>query len=383
VPATCSRPPGGGRFGAATTPRPYRLDTHLELDLLAATWEPSQEAAVATQVAERAAAAGDELGELVMRVVAAGGRFEAREGSANELDGLARSALPRLEAVADHRALIAVWLALATLAIARLRFEDMAHACEEAMHHARLAGVYPGHAFGLPAALLWGPRPAGEAAEDLVMKTQDRPFPALYRAVLIAMLDRLGEARSLAESAGKRMTEIGRGEETSLYLALLAEIAGDYEQAAAQMGSFCGHLERLGRNAELSTFAPWLARYLCALGRYDEAEPLARKGRDLGDTNDNATQVLWRQAQALVDIHRGRHADAERVAREAVALDRAGDSLWQEGNSHCVLAEVLEAAGRRDEAVAAWQDALDCYDRKQVLPVARRLRERLAALEPA
>jgi hypothetical protein len=41
---------------------------------------------------------------------------------------------------------------------------------------------------------------------------------------------------------------------------------------------------------------------------------------------------------------------------------------------------VLAAAGRREEAVATWQEALACYDRKQVIPVARRLRERLSAM---
>ncbi len=68
-------------------------------------------------------------------------------------------------------------------------------------------------------------------------------------------------------------------------------------------------------------------------------------------------------------------------SREAVALDLAGDSTWELGNSYDILAEVLEAAGRREEALAAWQDAIDCYDRKQVIPVARRLRERLTEVQ--
>jgi hypothetical protein len=43
---------------------------------------------------------------------------------------------------------------------------------------------------------------------------------------------------------------------------------------------------------------------------------------------------------------------------------------------------VLAAAGLREEAIAAWQDALDCYERKPIIPLARRVRERLAALQP-
>jgi tetratricopeptide (TPR) repeat protein len=201
-----------------------------------------------------------------------------------------------------------------------------------------------------------------------------------YRAVLLAMLDRFDEARALAQLANERMQEYGRGEEARWTCALIGEIAGENEEAAEEMGRFCDHLETLGRNAELSTFAPQLARYLCALGRYEEAASLAKKGRDLGDPSDNVTQVTWRQAQALVDAHRGRYADAEQVAREAVEFDRAGDSTWELGTSYSILAEVLEAAGRREDAVSAWQDALDCYDRKQVIPVARRLRKRLSAM---
>jgi predicted ATPase len=365
--------------------RPHRLDVHLELDLIEAISEPLRQADVATAAAERAVAAGDELGALALQVVAAGGRFEQREGSAEEFEQLVRAALPRLEEVEDHQALIAVWQAAATLAIMRLQFEEMAHASEQAIHHARAVGVYGGSNFGLASALLWGPRPASEALQtldDLDPETQN-PSSMGYRAVLLAMLGRFDEARQLAQLANERMQEYGRGEEATWTRALISEIAGNNEDAAEEMGRYCDHLETLGRNAELSTFAPGQARYLCALGRYDEAESLARKGKELGDPNDWATQVAWRQAQALIDVHRGCPEDAERHAREAVAMDRAGDSLWQEGNSYCVLADVLAAAGRREEAIATWQEALACYDRKQVIPVARRLRERLASLQPA
>jgi hypothetical protein len=44
---------------------------------------------------------------------------------------------------------------------------------------------------------------------------------------------------------------------------------------------------------------------------------------------------------------------------------------------------VLEAAGRRKDAITAWQDALDRYERKEIIPLARRVRERLAAAQAA
>ena len=125
-----------------------------------------------------------------------------------------------------------------------------------------------------------------------------------------------------------------------------------------------------------------LGRVLCKLGRHDEAELLARRGRELGDPEDIMTQHGWRQTQALVHSARGQHAEAERLAREAVDLSLRSDSPLNQGEALSDLAEVLEAAGRRDEAAAALREALDRYERKPVIPLARRTRERLAALQP-
>jgi tetratricopeptide (TPR) repeat protein len=151
--------------------------------------------------------------------------------------------------------------------------------------------------------------------------------------------------------------------------------------AAHALQEDCAYLEATGHTAGLSTAAPQLGRILCRLGRYDEAEQLAQKGRELGDPDDIATQIVWRRVQALVHAHRGEHTEAERLAREAVAYAQLTDMLQEQGDALADLAEVLEAAGRRDDAIAAWREALDCYERKQIIPLARRTRERLAALQ--
>jgi tetratricopeptide (TPR) repeat protein len=125
-----------------------------------------------------------------------------------------------------------------------------------------------------------------------------------------------------------------------------------------------------------------LGRSLAALGRHDEAERCARQGRALGDERDPSTQALWRQVQALVNAHRGQHADAERLAREAVEIIERTDSLTYQGDALWDLADVL-SADRSDEAAAALTQALDRYGRKQNLAMARRVQERLAELQPA
>ncbi len=56
------------------------------------------------------------------------------------------------------------------------------------------------------------------------------------------------------------------------------------------------------------------------------------------------------------------------------------DSTARQGDAIFDLGDVLESAGRCDEAAAAYRQALELYERKGVVPLARRTRERLAQL---
>ena len=232
-------------------------------------------------------------------------------------------------------------------------------------------------------ALKSGPRPASEALQALEAALPEQPNPASLsmRAVLLAMLDRIEEAWAVALAANERARELGLQWDEAL--AEVAALAGDHEAAAAYLRAACDAMEAEGRISNLSSYAPLLGRFLCALGRHDEAEPLAQQGRELTAPDDVLAQVFWRQTQALVYAARGQHAEAERLAREAVTWAERSDSPLFQGDALYDLGEVLEAAGRRNEAVAAWQEALDRYERKGIVPLARRVRERLAALEPA
>jgi tetratricopeptide (TPR) repeat protein len=122
-------------------------------------------------------------------------------------------------------------------------------------------------------------------------------------------------------------------------------------------------------------------RALCALGRFEEAEPLALQGRELGDDDDPMTQALWRQVAALVQAHHVEYAEAEELARQAVAITLRSDGLVLQGDALSDLADVLDAAGRQNEAASTLREALDCYEAKCVVPLAHRTRERLAALQ--
>ncbi len=182
-----------------------------------------------------------------------------------------------------------VWNALGFgVANQRCRFEDWAQAAEQALRHARLAGQRSSRLFCLESALALGPRPADEALRtlDALLPENPHPLPLLTRAWLLTMLARFEEASQVAREAGERWRELTGDDEVDWILALVAATAGDHEAAAEHLRRFCELVEARGQRGFLSTFAPMLGRSLCALGRHDEAEPLAQLGRELGDEQD-------------------------------------------------------------------------------------------------
>jgi class 3 adenylate cyclase len=365
--------------------RPHRLEVHLEADL-AQTFvfrDSARAVEVADAAARRAEASSDRAGAAHTRTVLGLMRMHAGESGPEELEQTVREALPILAAAGDDEGMRDAWLALCLVANMRCRYEEWASASEQAIAHARAAGP-DDRTWGLGVALSSGPRPASDALAALDAQLPDQPSAAdmAVRGVLLAMLDRIDEAWEIALPAYERMREFG-WEIGAIWLAEIADIAGDNATAAEYMRRGCDAYEAGGNLPVLSSYAPLLGRMLCALGRYDEAAPLAAKGRDLGDPEDVLTQALWRGTEALLQSHRGEHAEAERLAREAVQWIERSDSPFNQGYCLSILGEVLEAAGRREEAVGAWREALDRYERKQIIPVARRVRRRLAALEPA
>ena len=366
--------------------RPQRLDVHLEVTLAEVLW--SVDAARAAEVAEAAAgradASGDGARAALARTVAANMSVWAGQTSTNELERLARKALPLLEAEEDDAGLASVWEALALVANMRAAYAEWTLAGEAVLRHTQRAGRPITHTSGLSVALAFGPRPAGEALAALDAVLPERPYPGdlLLRALLLAMLGRTQEAWTVARSADDHAREIGQRFETS-WTAEVARLAGDLPAAVAYYEIASDALAQIGSPGALASVSAGFALALCDLGRFEEAEELAKKACQLvRDSGDVTAEVEWRRAQARVDSARGQHADAEQAAREGVEWACRSDSPLIQAQAFDDLAAVLEAAGRRDEAIAAWQEALDRYERKEVIPLARRVRERLAELQP-
>jgi tetratricopeptide (TPR) repeat protein len=172
--------------------RPHRLDIDREVDLAVTfhTEAPERAAATCEAAAERARAEGDERGEAHARAVAAVHRIHVEaEPDVEELERLARRALPMLEEAGDHTGLAQVWVALGYgVANARGRMEDWAYAAEQSIRHVRASGWQSRDDFGLLSALIVGPRPADEALRMLDEWLPDpseppEPLPELGRSL--------------------------------------------------------------------------------------------------------------------------------------------------------------------------------------------------------
>ncbi len=125
------------------------------------------------------------------------------------------------------------------------------------------------------------------------------------------------------------------------------------------------------------------AQTLYALDRLEEADAWARRAAELGSSADAMVQMLWRQVRAKVLARRGEHEEAERLARESVAVCEETDMLDWQGGAYADLAEVLLLAGKPDDATAALERALDRYVLKGIPVSARCTQARLDELRDA
>ena len=284
---------------------------------------------------------------------------------------------------ANHAALVHVWKASDRSGEQPGPLGGQCASERAALRHSRLAGQQRTGLFCLQIALAYGPTPAEEALErlDRLLPESPDPYTLGTRAWLLAMLDRFDEAVPLARESNKRLRDLDGRRFGEARLAEIAAYRGDHETAAAHLRELCEWLEEQGLLGYLATFAGQLGRELCVLGRFEEAEPFAQRGHEVALPQDVTAQSMWRQVQSLVLAHRGDLAEGERLAREAVAIMEQTDSLNLQGETLRDLAEVLHAAGRAEEAAATLVDALDRFERKRNLPMARQVRERLSNLQ--
>jgi tetratricopeptide (TPR) repeat protein len=160
----------------------------------------------------------------------------------------------------------------------------------------------------------------------------------------------------------------------------MLRLEGRLEDAEALFREMHEAYEAIGEKAFNSTICALLAMTLCDLGRFDEAEEFVERSRAMTAEDDFASQSEWRIARARVLSSRGLHEEALTLADEAIEIVDATDYLVWQGECYEVRGMVLQAAGRLDEARAAYEEALDRFQRKGNVVAAARVRDRLAVL---
>ena len=354
-------------------------DLHLEVAFAMSHVAARDAERLLEEAAQQADGRADAAGAALARGLAAQMRLWTGEGSVIEAEELGLAALPLLEERQDHVGLAQMWFALAFGVYNYAdRFEQIVHAAEMARTYETLGGQPHHRSDGLRAmALAHGPRPVDE-----VLGTLDALHSSvrvdLARADLLAMSGRVDDACALLQATTDRARESGHSVPPDL--AEIESLSGNHAAAAEQLDLRLDWEHKRGITGNAAFTLAWQSRELALAGRHDEAEQRAAQARE-HPIQAPYPQAVWRQGAALVHASRGEHVEAERLAREALMHVEQTDSLRGRADAYCDLGQALEAAGRIDEAAAAYREALVLYDRKQIIPLSRRTRERLAALQ--
>jgi class 3 adenylate cyclase/tetratricopeptide (TPR) repeat protein len=347
---------------------------------------------------DEAVATAEDAGERGLAASARLLRLRVRSHSAEAEDWTeqvvaeADRGLPLLEAAGNHVELARALRMLAWAHGTGCRYGEAAAAAQRAMEHAsrgRDERQRQHAASQYAIAALYGPTPVPEAIERcesiVAGAREDRRTQGLVMSLLSglrAMEGDFPEARDLYTRARLMLEELGRSvvaASTSQQSCRVELLARDPAAAEHELRRDYDELSEMGERYFLSTAAGELARAVYAQGRYAEAEELTRVAEELSADDDVTSQALWRSIRAKTLARRGLGAEAEELAREAVALLEGTDALILQADALEDLAEVLAlvgSAGARDALTAA----LGRLERKDDVVSVGRVRESLEAL---
>jgi tetratricopeptide (TPR) repeat protein len=323
-------------------------------------------AGVLADAVEQAAAAGDEHMEALALVEREFVRLEAEPGGEVDAAGqVAESALTALARHHDERGQSRAWSLRAAIAWLEGQVAEADEAWDRAAEHARRAGD-DRELFEIlgwqASAAVFGPTPVPEAiSRCLEMRRQVSGSPVAVAltlhplAALHAMTGDFEQARELVREGNAILGELGRMESAvSHHEALVELLAGRPDAAEARLRVGYEELGRMGGDgALLATTAAMLAQAVYEQDRLVEAEEFCDLCSRTAPAEDLVTQVVWRGVQAKALARREQFADAESLAREAVALVERTDLVTHHGDALLDLATVLHLSGRAADAEAA------------------------------
>jgi tetratricopeptide (TPR) repeat protein len=304
-----------------------------------------------------------------------------------ELQRTAEQAIGVFEDLGDELGLARSWRLVGQAHYLDRQAGPSGDANERALGHARRAGDRFEEreiVEWLVIALLLGPAPAEIAIPRCARLLQDAGddhtlLPQILSALaaLAAMQQRRGDAFELIERSRTIMNE--RGEWTwivTFWWSFVHLWQDDPVTAEQELRPAYEALAKIGEKSHFSSIAHALAAVAHAQGRYEEAERLAGECRDACRANDVHSQVAWRSILAKILARRNELVEAEGLAREAVALAETSDFLLAHADALADLADVLELAGRPEEAARVLEDAIGVHERKGNLLAAEQARSR-------
>jgi class 3 adenylate cyclase/tetratricopeptide (TPR) repeat protein len=345
------------------------------------------------EAGEQARRHGDRRAEAYTLLYQAHARAMAG-GTYDEAIADAERAVAMFEELGDERGLAHAFEQLALFFDSRGQLGAEAKALARALAYAERAGAAPVEAMvrgrsGTVA--VFGLTPVPTAIRDVsetlawARARNNRNVEARcerYLAILFAMAGNFERAREHVRSSEAAYAELGLAGVGSKEAAGIVEmLAGD---PAAAEHHFRGYYEvhaGLGEKSFLSTVAANLAHTLYAQGRDGEADEFTRISEEAAAADDVASQFRWRSARAKVLARRKEFEEAEALAREAVRIATATEYIVWGVDTLMDLAEVLEAAGRVDEAILPIQDALALYEAKGDVVSAAKARAHLTELQ--
>jgi tetratricopeptide (TPR) repeat protein len=345
--------------------------------------------AKATEAADRALACGDDAGAFRARLHAAGIALSQTWDSTSvaSLLKLVEEAERVFEDAGDDRGLADASRITVAAEMERCRYGAGIAVLNKAADHARRAGELRQERHILAEigdAHLYGPTPVRDALawlDEQGSAFNRNPQIVLTRATLQAMLGEFDDARRLVAVSSAQLAELGmhsgRGVHKRWYVETLA---GDHAAAEAEARRVSEMLEQMGARAHRSTVTCELAWSLCALGRDKEAETTVALGEELSASEDVINQVFLRQVRARLLVRAGRRDLAEDMAREAVAMVEKTDVLGAHGDALIDLADVLCLGDGAERAIPVVETALQLYEAKGTLVMARRARALLDQL---
>jgi class 3 adenylate cyclase/tetratricopeptide (TPR) repeat protein len=369
----------------AASNRPALLVELCEM-LVEGTGELERAATLLDQTIDEARAAGDELGAAMaaaLRSVAAGHRADTSASFDRTIE-LATEAAALAERAGDDGQVASMLFIAGQHQFFAGRSRAGERILAEAMQHAlRAHDLYQVHkcVHWTLGAQAWGAgsRTEMEQSVDLIPDVvrpglEHAPFYHWNAAAVAMHAGRFDDARMHANRARLVAAERGmdmQGQASGMVMGLIELMAGHAEAAERVLRESSDRLAELGETGYRSTVAGLLAEALYQLGRDEEASDVLDLVAEIAQADDVEPQLRLLHLRARLLARRGDLVEAERLAREGVALAATTDYLDLNASAQLALAEVLRASGAPGE-IEALRAALDYYEQKESLPLIER-----------